>query len=92
LHDKQRQASDVVYKGEFQNMPNIKEIADGGSNPNTPTVAQMRKSQAAGSTGQGTSELTFAEKNAIRNQGTGKGEGSDPKFPDAGEYASGNGF
>lgn len=73
-------------------MPNIKEISDGGPNPNTPSVAEMRESQRAGSVGNGTSPYTYAEKMGCENLGTGKGEGTDPKFPDAGEYASGNGF
>jgi hypothetical protein len=64
-------------------MPNIKEISDGGTTPNTPTVAAMRKSQSAGSVGKGTSTHTFAEKNACRNQGTGTGEGTDPQFAEA---------
>ena len=65
-------------------MPNIKEIADEGS----PTIEELRESQRKGSEGQGTSEYTFAEKMAQRNQGTGLGEGSDPEFPEAGEYAA----
>ena len=69
-------------------MPNIKEIADKGA----PTIKELRESQRKGSEGQGTSEYTFAEKMAQRNHGTGLGEGSDPEFPEAGEYASGNGF
>lgn len=39
--------------------------------------------QQAGSEGQGTSTHTFAEKNAIRNHGTGEGEGKDQPFPEA---------
>ena len=66
-------------------MPNITEIADKGA----PTIKELRESQRKGSEGIGTSTKTFAEKNASRNHGTGLGEGSDPQFPDAGEYASG---
>ena len=62
-------------------MPNIKEIRDGGANPNTPSIKQMRDSQQRGAEGIGTSEYSYAEKNAIRNHGTGLGEGSDEKFP-----------
>ncbi len=62
-------------------MPNFNEISDGGSDPNTPTVAQMRESQRKGSEGQGTSTLSYAEKMEQRNQATGKGEGKDEKFP-----------
>ena len=65
------------------NMPNIKEISDGGPNPNTPSVKDMRASQQAGSEGQGTSEYSFAEKNACNNHGTGLGEGKDEQFPEA---------
>jgi hypothetical protein len=64
-------------------MPNIKEVSDGGPNPNTQSVKQMRESQKRGSEGQGTSEYSFAEKNARRNQGTGLGEGTDPQFSEA---------
>ncbi len=69
-------------------MPNIREIRDGGENPNTPTLKEMRESQKRGAEGQGTSEYTYAEKMAIRNHGTGEGEGSDPQFPKSGEYAA----
>jgi len=64
-------------------MPNIKTISDGGSNPNTPSIKQMRESQRRGAEGTGTSEDTFAEKNARRNHGTGEGEGKDPSFSEA---------
>jgi hypothetical protein len=69
----------------INNMPNIKEIRDGGENPNTPTIKEMRDSQRKGSEGQGTSQYTYAERMAIRNQGTGLGEGKDEQFPKAGE-------
>ena len=65
-------------------MPNIKEISDGESNPNTPSVAEMRESQRKGSEGKGTSEYTFAERLGRQDLGTGEGEGSDPEFPEAG--------
>ena len=64
-------------------MPQLTEISDGAADPNTPTVAAMQESQRAGSVGKGTSTKTFAEKNALRNQGTGLGEGSDEQFPEA---------
>ena len=66
-------------------MPNIKEVADGGSNPNTPTIKEMRDSQRAGSTGTGTDE-SYADKMAARNQGTGLSEGSDEQFPRSADY------
>lgn len=62
-------------------MPQITEIADKGA----PTIKELRESQRKGSEGIGTSTLTFAEKMAQRNQGTGLGEGTDPQFPEAGE-------
>lgn len=68
-------------------MPNIKEISDGGSNPNTPTVAQMRESQRLGSIGKGTSAEDYADKMACMNLGTGEGEGKDKEaFPEAADY------
>jgi len=69
-------------------MPNIKEISDGGPDRNTPSVKQMRDSQQAGSVGKGTSEYTFAEKNALRNHGTGLGEGTDEQFQQASQVKS----
>ena len=72
-------------------MPQFKNVSDGGSNPNTPSVKQMRDSQQAGSVGQGTSEYSFAEKNARRNHGTGEGEGSDEQFPESQDVADGDG-
>ncbi len=71
-------------------MPTIKEISDSGPNPNTPTIAQMRDSQRVGSVGKGTSTKSFAEKNALRNQGTGLGEGTDPQFAEAQDVAEDN--
>ena len=68
-------------------MPKFNEISDGGSEPNTPSVKQMRESQKRGSEGTGT-DVSIAEKNARRNHGTGLGEGTDETFPEAGEYAS----
>jgi len=61
---------------ELNNMPRIKEIADGGANPNTPSLKQMRESQQRGAEGNGASEYTYAEKMAIRNHGTGQGSPS----------------
>jgi len=69
-------------------MPKFTEINDKGA----VTIEELRESQRKGSEGIGTSERTFAEKMAQRNQGTGLSEGTDPEFPDAGEYASENGF
>jgi hypothetical protein len=66
-------------------MPNIKEVSDGGSNPNTPSVDLMRESQRKGSVGTGTGD-SYADKMAAINQGTGKGEGKDERFPKASEY------
>lgn len=60
-------------------MPNIKEVRDGGSDPNTPSVAEMRESQRKGSVGTGFDE-SYADKMACRNHGTGKGEGKDQQF------------
>lgn len=71
-------------------MPTIKEVKDGGSNPNTPSVKQMRDSQSKGSTGTGFDE-SYADKNAARNHGTGLGEGNDEKFPVAADYKTSNG-
>jgi hypothetical protein len=75
---------------EVNNMPIIKEISDGGPNPNTPTIDQMRESQLKGSTGTGFDE-SYADKMAARNHGTGKGEGSDEEFPRAADYKTGHG-
>ena len=50
-------------------MPNIKTIADGGPNPNTPSVKEMRDSQAAGATGKGTALQTYPELQADFNMG-----------------------
>jgi hypothetical protein len=66
-------------------MPNIKEISDGGPNPNTPTVAQMKESQRKGSVGTGT-DRSYADKQTVRNHGTGLGQGSDEKFPESADY------
>lgn len=60
-------------------MENIKTISDGGS----PTIAEMRESQRVGSEGTGFDE-SYADKMASRNHGTGKGEGKDEAFPEAG--------
>jgi hypothetical protein len=73
-------------------MANIKEISDGGPNPNTPSVAEMRESQRKGSEGKGTSEYTFAQRLGCQDLGTGEGEGTDPEFPDAGAGSGGKGF
>lgn len=68
-------------------MANIREIADGGSNPNTPTVKQMRDSQNAGATGTGTNNETYADRMTQRNHGVGVGqEASDETFPVAANY------
>lgn len=68
-------------------MANIKEISDGGPNPNTPTVAQMRQSQHLGSVGKGTSAEDYADKMACQNLGTGEGDGKDKEdFSEAADY------
>ena len=69
-------------------MPNIKEIRDGGADPNTPKIDQMRESQREGSEGTGFDE-SYADKMAARNHGTGKGESKDQKFPET--YAGDDG-
>ena len=71
-------------------MPNIKEVRDGGSDPNTPSVKDMRESQRKGSTGTGT-DRSYADKMRARNHGTGLGEGSDEKFPVAADYKESSG-
>ena len=53
-------------------MANIKEISDGGPNPNTPSVEQMRESQRLGSVGKGTNSEDYAEMEAAFNMGTGE--------------------
>jgi hypothetical protein len=63
-------------------MPNYKEVSDGGSDPNTPSVKEMRKSQQRGAEGTGFDD-SYADKQARRNHGTGRGEGDDPKFAEA---------
>ena len=70
-------------------MPNIKTISDGGLDPNTPPIKQMRDSQRKGSTGTGFDE-SYANKMAARNHGTGLGEGKDEQFPKAAEYSDGD--
>jgi hypothetical protein len=66
-------------------MPQIKEVSDGGTNPNTSSVAQMRESQSKGSVGTGTDQ-SYADKQTARNHGTGLGEGSDEKFSESADY------
>lgn len=58
-------------------MTPIKYISDGGPNPNTPTVEQMRESQRLGSTGKGTQSEDYAQMQACFNMGTGKGGPGD---------------
>lgn len=71
-------------------MPQIKEIRDGGPNP-LPTIEELCSSQRAGSVGQGTNTESYADRMAVRNHGTGKGEDSDEKFAEAANYKeSGN--
>jgi hypothetical protein len=61
---------------------NLKHISDGGANPNTPTIEQMRASQEAGRTGKGTQDETYAEMEACFNVGTGEGGPADkPNYP-----------
>jgi hypothetical protein len=70
-------------------MPTIKESSDGESDPNTPTIKELRESQRAGSVGIGTNKEDYAGKMASFNHGTGKGEGKDEQFPKASEYSDG---
>jgi hypothetical protein len=44
-----------------------KEISDGGSEPNTPTVTEMRESQRKGSAGKGLAEQSNRESQAAFN-------------------------
>jgi len=68
---------------------NIKEVSDGGPNPNTPTVAQMRESQRLGSVGKGTNSEDYAESQGAFNMGTGEGRPEDK--PSSDEYSDGEG-
>ena len=52
-------------------MANITEISDGGPNPNTPTVQQMRESQRLGSVGAGTQSESFNQMQGNFNMGVG---------------------
>lgn len=61
---------------------NIREVADGGEAPNTPTVAEMRASQAAGSVGKGTQTEDYGQMQAHFNVSVGKDTGPDkPSYP-----------
>jgi hypothetical protein len=62
---------------------NIKEISDGGSDPNTPTVAEMRESQRKGSVGTGTQSDDYGTMQADFNMGTGKAGAPDKPSYDA---------
>jgi len=42
-----------LFGKELRNVPNIKEVKDGGVNPNTPSVKQMRESQQRGASCRG---------------------------------------
>ena len=55
----------MIARGEFMN---IKEVRDEGPEPNTPTVAEMRKSQADGSKGIGLNEQSYCDDLADFNQ------------------------
>jgi hypothetical protein len=77
---------------------NIKEISDGGPNPNTPTVEQMRESQRTGSVGKGTQADDYGQMEGQFNIGTGKGGDGDKTAFDrwsnddtVAEYADGDG-
>jgi hypothetical protein len=60
----------------------ISELVDGGPNPNTPSVAEMRESQRVGSVGTGTQSESYADMQACFNMGTGKGVDEDkPSYP-----------
>jgi hypothetical protein len=71
------------FENEVSNMTaNIKEIHDGGPNPNTPTVAEMRESQRKGRVGTGTQTDTYGQQVGWFNMGTGEGGAGDkPSFP-----------
>ncbi len=56
---------------------NITEICDGGPNPNTPPIEQMRASQEMGSKGKGTQSEDYAQMEAQFNIGTGVDAGPD---------------
>lgn len=58
-------------------MANLKHISDGGPNPNTPTVEQMRESQRLGSVGKGTNSEDYAQMQACFNMGTGEAGSPD---------------
>lgn len=63
-------------------MANIKHISDGGPNPNTPTIEQMRESQRLGNVGKGTQSEDYSAMEACFNMGTGEGGASDkPSYP-----------
>ena len=53
-------------------MARIKEVSDGGSEPNTPTITEMRQSQQAGSKSTGTQSDDYGTMEADFNMGTGK--------------------
>jgi hypothetical protein len=60
----------------------LKEIADAGPEPNTPSVAEMRSSQRMGSVGKGTQSESYADQEANFNVGTGEaGDGDKPSYP-----------
>jgi hypothetical protein len=61
-------------------MATIKEVRDKGSNPNCPSISEMRASQAAGATGKGTAEETYAELQARFGMGSGEGGEDDNSF------------
>jgi hypothetical protein len=63
-------------------MAKLTEISDGGQDPNTPSVAEMRESQRKGSIGTGTQSESYADQEACFNMGTGEGgEGDKPSYP-----------
>ncbi len=79
-------------------MASIKTISDGGPNPNTPSVEQMRESQHLGSVGKGTQSESYADQEACFNVGTGEGgPGDKTSFPrssnddEVAEYPDGKG-
>lgn len=49
-------------------MANIKEVRDAGPDPNTPSVAAMRKSQADGNEGIGVNKQSYCDDLADFNQ------------------------
>ncbi len=59
-----------------------KEIRDGGSEPNTPSVSEMRESQRRGSEGIGLNEESFGQmQESFNRQGCCDGDSEKPETP-----------